>query len=76
MKDMEKAYDEIIEMTEAFESRIKERITLLIASGTSASSIMSKENTWADLSMEIKSTLAESRIVIEEAGQSFEASSL
>ncbi len=76
MKGMEKAYDNIIEMTEAFESRIKERITSRMASGASADSIMRKENTWADLSMEIKSTIAESRIIIEEAGQSFEAGNL
>ncbi|MDH3974240.1 MAG: methyl-accepting chemotaxis protein [Deltaproteobacteria bacterium] len=76
MRDVEKAYDEVIETAESLEGNIKNRINSLIAKGASAEEIQNKESGWADLSMEIKTTLAETRIVIEEAGQSFEAGHL
>ncbi|MDH3975012.1 MAG: methyl-accepting chemotaxis protein [Deltaproteobacteria bacterium] len=76
MRTLEAAYDDVMEAAEGLEGQVKARIRSLIASGTSAEKIMKKENSWADMAMEIKTTLAESRIRIEEAGQSFEAGAL
>ncbi|MDT8318613.1 MAG: methyl-accepting chemotaxis protein [bacterium] len=73
MRKLEKAYDEVIASAENLEGRVKDRIRALAAQGVSAEKIIRKENTWADMAMEIKVTLAEARIAIEESAQALEA---
>lgn len=73
MSGLEKAYDDITEAAEKFEDSAKARIATQIAAGRSAGQINRKESTWADMSMEIAITIAEARIVIEEAAQTFDA---
>ncbi len=73
MLAMEGAYDRVIDMAEAFEGRIKALIEQRIALGASAQQILDKENTWADLAMEIKTTIAVTRIIIEEYAQNPDA---
>ncbi len=69
MDRFEEDYDHIIELAEQFEGAVKERIDLRLAGGASASSIMNTENTWADMAMEMKTTISQSRIAIEEYAQ-------
>lgn len=76
MKRMEQSYGEIIESLEELEDRVKSNIRSLIAKGRSAGQIIGKENTWADVAMEMKITLAEARIIIEKSGQLLESESL
>jgi methyl-accepting chemotaxis protein len=72
MLNMEQAFDEVINMAEEMERGIKSHIDELIATGVSAERIMGHENTWADLSMEIKTTIGMSRIRVEEFMQTLE----
>ena len=69
MLAMEAAYDQIIELTENFESDVKAYINKQISLGGDAKLILQRENLWADLSMEIKTTIGISRIKIEEYAQ-------
>lgn len=76
MRKFEKDFEKIIESGEEFESKVKERIAGKMALGSSAKKILSRENTWVGIAMEIKTTIALSRISIEEYAQSFEVDSL
>ena len=76
MGQLEADFDGIIGLAEDFEGSVKERIGKLAAQGASADAIMKKENTWADMAMEIKTTIAMSRIAMEEYGQGFELDAL
>ena len=69
MLAMEAAYDQTKEITYNFEERVKDVIDQRIASGVRARSILDTENTWADMAMEIKTSIAEARIAIEEFAQ-------
>ncbi len=73
MRKFEADFDGIIEQAEQMEDKIKDRIQQRIRAGVSAAEILSTESSWADMSMEIKTTIAMSRIAIEEYAQSFEA---
>ncbi len=73
MHHFEGSFDKIIGLAETFEGKVKARIAERLAKGIAAAEIMSTENTWADLAMEIKTTLAMSRIAMEEMAQSMEA---
>ncbi|MBF0454362.1 MAG: HAMP domain-containing protein [Magnetococcales bacterium] len=75
MKKMEEAYDQVVTLAANFEEKVKERIDQQIAAGTNIASILNKENTWADMSMEIKTTIANSRIAIEEFAQGLDPES-
>nr|CRH07143.1 Putative methyl-accepting chemotaxis sensory transducer [Candidatus Magnetococcus massalia] len=70
MKLMENAYEKVVSMAEAFEGKVKEQIDRRIEGGATASSILKRENTWADMAMEMKTTIANSRIAVEEFAQS------
>ncbi len=72
MDAFEDAYDEIFDETERLESMVKQRIEERADKGVSANSLFKKENTWADMSMELKATLANSRISVEEYTQAME----
>lgn len=72
MLAMEAAYDQIIELTENFESDVKAYINKQISLGNDAKLILQRENLWADLSMEIKTTIGISRIKIEEYAQTLD----
>lgn len=76
MESFEAAYTKIMDSTEMLEANIKQIIESRIKKGASASSILANENTWVDLSMEIKTTLAISRIYIEEYVQTFDSATL
>ena len=76
MREFERNFDAIIEGAEDLEDMVKDRIKRRMAAGATAASIMTNENTWADMSMEMKSTVSFSRIVVEEYAQSFEQSSM
>ncbi len=69
MVGMEKAFDKVMMLATDFEGKVKDQIQARLNSGASASSILNTENTWADMAMEIKTTLANSRIAIEELAQ-------
>jgi len=72
MKQIETAYGQLIDLAENLEAGIKSHIKSRIEQGASAATILGRENTWADMSMEIKSTLANSRIAVEEYMQGME----
>lgn len=76
MRQFEAAFNNIFAHTEEFEGYIKKGIAEKIKAGTSADVIMRKDNTWADMSMEIKTTLGLMRIRIEEYAQQLEAGGL
>ncbi|MBF0192798.1 MAG: methyl-accepting chemotaxis protein [Magnetococcales bacterium] len=66
---METSYDQTMEKGSKFEGLVKERIQSLLGR-ESATRIITVENTWADMAMEIKNTLSVSRIALEELVQS------
>ena len=76
MSSVEKTFDEMLGNAETFEARLKSKISSLKAAGRSGDSILEKENTWADMIMETKNSLAHTRIRIEESVQNMEAGSL
>ncbi len=76
MRKIEKAFDKILDYGEEFEGIVKNRIAERLEEGASAQQILDTENTWADVAMEIKTSIALSRVHIEEYVQSFEADSL
>lgn len=76
MGGVETAYDKVIEKAEEFESKVNVKVENLITAGVSADRILHTESTWANMAMEIKTTLANSRIAVEEYVQSFEADAL
>lgn len=73
MEEMEQAFDEVMTYAESFEGKVKERIHKRLKEGASSQDILLTENGWADMAMEIKTTIAMSRIAIEEFVQSLEA---
>jgi methyl-accepting chemotaxis protein len=73
MEKFEKGFDKIIDLAESLEEKIKDRIKSRIRSGASVTEVLKKENAWVDIAMEIKTTLAMSRIAIEEYSQSNKA---
>ncbi len=59
------AYNHVITQAEKIEGLIKDRINKKIGgASSSAAKILSTENTWADVSMEIKTTITKSRGII------------
>lgn len=76
MRAMEASFEKILDLGEDFEGAVKDRIDSRRNAGKSIASIVDTEYTWADMAMEIKTTLALSRIKIEEYAQSLEVDSL
>ncbi|MBF0195042.1 MAG: MCP four helix bundle domain-containing protein [Magnetococcales bacterium] len=76
MEAFEKSFDKTIDLSESFEGKVKDRIRAKIAAGASPEEIFKIENGWADMSMEMKTTLAMSRIAIEELAQSLDEKSI
>ena len=76
MVKMEAGFEDIFEDAGVFEEHVKDRIQENIKAGKSAASIMATENTWADMAMEMKSTLGLARIKVEESGQSLDMDEL
>ena len=62
MRAFEADFDGIIELGEQMEDSVKDRIKQRIRAGVSAAEILSTESTWADMAMELKTTIAFSRI--------------
>ncbi|MBF0237644.1 MAG: CZB domain-containing protein [SAR324 cluster bacterium] len=58
-------FEQVIDLAEQLEGQVKERIQTLIEKGNTAS-VLQIENTWADMSMEMKTTLALSWIWLQE----------
>jgi len=73
MGKMEAAFEQAIALANQFEDLVKMRIKKQIKRGVDASEILQKENSWADIAMEIKTTIAMTRIVIEEFAQEDDA---
>jgi len=73
MVKMEQAYDYILAAAEAFEGKVKARIKQEMLAGTLGEEILRKEVTWMDMVMGIKTTIANSRIHIEEFAQDLSA---
>jgi methyl-accepting chemotaxis protein len=70
MEAMETSSDAILDEAEALEIATKELISDAISRGRSVEQLFATENTWADMAMELKATIALTRIVIEEYAQS------
>ncbi|MBF0310401.1 MAG: hypothetical protein HQL56_12815 [Magnetococcales bacterium] len=64
-KELEALFKETVEMASELEEKVKERIQELLSKKVDGVRIIAVENTWADMSMEIKVTLAESRYFLE-----------
>lgn len=69
MLKMEKGFEGITEAAEELEGRVLSKVRTAQARGRSGDQILAKEMTWADMSMEIKASIAHARIEIEEAAQ-------
>ena len=76
MTKFESAYDKIIKLAVELEGGIKNRINDRIQAGASATEIFSKENSWADIVMEIKTSITISRVLIEELVQTTDADTI
>ncbi len=76
MKKMESAFEQAIAIAGQFEVLVKARIEKQMQRGVSAEEILRRENTWADVAMEIKATIAMTRIIIEEFAQETDANQL
>ena len=76
MSDMEKSFDQAMKLAEELEGAIKARIRTERAAGGSTERILEVESTWTDMAMEMKTTLAMSRIALEEFVQGMEADAL
>lgn len=76
MDQFETIYDSMISDTELFEKHVKSCISDKVSAGESAESILECENPWADLAMEMKTTLTTSRVYIEEYVQGTDTASL
>ncbi|MDH5638870.1 MAG: methyl-accepting chemotaxis protein, partial [Nitrospinota bacterium] len=68
MGNMEKAYDEIVKLAFDFEDSLKTNIERKRRQGLQ-DEILDKDVRWADISMEIRFTIAETRIRLEEIYQ-------
>ena len=75
MKQFETAREASVAAAEAFQGKVKQQITEKIAGGATAEEILATENTWADMAMEIKSSVYASAIAIEEYAQTMEVAS-
>ncbi|MBF0445662.1 MAG: methyl-accepting chemotaxis protein [Magnetococcales bacterium] len=76
MGAFEESFEKTIKLSESFEGRVKDRIRSKMADGASTENIFKFENGWADIAMEMKTTLAMSRIAIEELAQSLNEESI
>ncbi|WP_338668093.1 methyl-accepting chemotaxis protein [Pseudodesulfovibrio methanolicus] len=66
MKAMEGAHESVAKALDAFEKAVDQRIDRRITAGADAFDILSQEISWADMAMEIKATIGQSRVVLEE----------
>ncbi len=76
MKQFEAHFDHIIGLAENIEESVKELMASELKAGASAEKVLSTENAWADLSMELMISLAFSRTAIEEYGSVSEGGAL
>jgi methyl-accepting chemotaxis protein len=73
MRQFEADFDRIIKLAADLEMKIKARIKDRLAGGAGAAELFNAENGWADMAMEIKTSLALARIAVEEYIQNGEA---
>ncbi|WP_319583405.1 methyl-accepting chemotaxis protein [uncultured Pseudodesulfovibrio sp.] len=66
MKKMEEAHNTVTAALENFEKGVDELVDRRIVDGADAFDILSREISWADMGMEIKSNIGLSRIAMEE----------
>ncbi len=66
MVGMEGAYFAVLEACEVFEVETLKYVDQRLNNGADAFDILSKELSWADMAMEIKTVISSSRIVLEE----------
>lgn len=76
MGNFETVYDEIIALAGKLEGAVKGQIRNKVRGRVSAKAIMNKETGWADMAMEIKTTITTSRVKIEEYAQGLDTASL
>ncbi len=74
--EVRRSFGKMLELAGRLEDAVKKRIAARIAAGASAQQVLSTENTWADMAMEIKTTLAEALMAVDEGGQSIKTGSL
>lgn len=60
------AYDQVVGLAGELEGSVKALMDKTLQAGASAAEILSTENSWADMAMEIKATLANTRISVWE----------
>lgn len=65
MRTLEAVFARTWALADDLEEAVKAQIAALLAQDVPAQRILSTENTWADMSMEIKATLAVARIEVE-----------
>jgi methyl-accepting chemotaxis protein len=70
MQAMEGAHESVVKALTDFETAVDQLIDKRIMAGADAFDILSREISWADMAMEIKYGIGQSRIVIEEFIQS------
>ncbi len=66
----------MMEMARVFEVRVKERMGGKMVGSVGSSGLVRQEFTWADMAMEIKTSLAMGRVMVEEAGHTDKSDSL
>ena len=76
LEDLGDDFESIIVKAEELEKKIKKQIDNLLGRGGTAKEIIEKENTWADMAMEIKVTLSQARIFIEQYAQAYTVADL
>ena len=64
MLQMEKGFEGVTEGAEELEARVASKIASAQARGRSGDQILAKENTWADMAMEIKGSIGHARVAI------------
>ncbi|ABK44901.1 methyl-accepting chemotaxis sensory transducer [Magnetococcus marinus MC-1] len=72
LKTFQESYAQISALTEKFETKVKKHLHTQLAEGVSAEQLLEKAVPWADMGMEIKHTLAQTRLAVEALAQAEE----
>lgn len=72
LKRYEASFDKLHYLLKDLEARVDDKVDSNLKAGTTAEEILSKETVWADLTMETKASVLETRVYIEEFVKVFE----
>lgn len=72
LKRYEASFDKLHYLLKDLEARVDDQVDSNLKAGTTAEEILSKETVWADLTMETKASVLETRVYIEEFVKVFE----